>query len=128
MYFIFGSYYHGHRLTQLDKTPHHLREKLKEDCLQFFELIQLCDSPLIGLYVIYLYHVKRSLTGVLLAHLILILERSKTLFWQKIKDIQLSPSFYLPCNIIVLSKHAGNDRHEYLLLASQFQCLEAWSS
>ena len=57
-----------------------------------------------------------------------LLEKYKVESWPKLKEISLSPSFYLPCNILALSKHAGNESHEYLALASQFQCLEAWCS
>ena len=46
--------------------------------------------------------------------------------WSVFEGLTLSPSFYLPCNVLRVSQGLESECVEFRTLAAQFDSLEAW--
>ena len=47
--------------------------------------------------------------------------------WSLFRGLNLSPSFFLPSNVIMVSKRLDDESIELMKLAAQFYSLEAWA-
>ena len=47
--------------------------------------------------------------------------------WSLFRGLNLSPSFYIPSNVIMVSKRLDDESIEFMKLAAQFYSLEAWA-
>ena len=47
--------------------------------------------------------------------------------WSMFRGLNLSPSFFIPSNVIMVSKRLDDENIEFMNLAAQFYSLEAWA-
>lgn len=93
-------------------TPIHIFKTVISDCLALVCEFQIPDQPLYGV-----------LTGILMDCLI----SCKVPIHDFISQLEMSPSFYTPINILKYAPVTPQDSaSEFLILASSFHCFESW--
>ena len=113
MYYLSKVYQCVLKLSNHAKTPRHILQELVQD--SFCLLSELQNPDIIF---------NSFLTCILFKYLNL----CKVPMSAPLSLVHLCPSFYLPCNVLMLSKLVDqNEKVIYLKLAASFYCFEAWN-